>query len=237
MNPRVSRSSALASKATGFPIAKIAAKLAIGYTLDEIPNDITASSRGITPASFEPSIDYVVTKVPAMGVREASRHEGDPRHAEAERRRGHGDRAHVTESLQKALRSLEERTARAQLRSRVRRAHVELTDVELLTAVGVRRPEPHLPGRRAAPAPGDDDRARARRVQDLPVVPRPDVRDRRGAAARSSAAIPAELDAARVAPDQAKTRHRRRAARVPSGGLPEARRAHAARGGSGVVPT
>jgi carbamoyl-phosphate synthase large subunit len=60
MNPRVSRSSALASKATGFPIAKIAAKLAIGYTLDEIPNDITRE----TPASFEPTIDYVVTKVP-----------------------------------------------------------------------------------------------------------------------------------------------------------------------------
>ncbi|MDR1442570.1 MAG: carbamoyl-phosphate synthase large subunit [Bifidobacteriaceae bacterium] len=60
MNPRVSRSSALASKATGFPIAKIAARLAIGYTLDEIPNDITGS----TPASFEPAIDYIVTKVP-----------------------------------------------------------------------------------------------------------------------------------------------------------------------------
>lgn len=61
MNPRVSRSSALASKATGFPIAKIAAKLAVGYTLDELSNDITG---GITPASFEPSIDYVVTKIP-----------------------------------------------------------------------------------------------------------------------------------------------------------------------------
>jgi carbamoyl-phosphate synthase large subunit len=60
MNPRVSRSSALASKATGFPIAKIAAKLAIGYTLDELKNDIT----GVTPASFEPTIDYVVTKIP-----------------------------------------------------------------------------------------------------------------------------------------------------------------------------
>ena len=60
MNPRVSRSSALASKATGFPIAKIAAKLAVGYTLDEIPNDITRE----TPASFEPTIDYVVVKVP-----------------------------------------------------------------------------------------------------------------------------------------------------------------------------
>jgi carbamoyl-phosphate synthase large subunit len=60
MNPRVSRSSALASKATGFPIAKIAAKLALGYTLDEIPNDITK----LTPASFEPTIDYIVVKVP-----------------------------------------------------------------------------------------------------------------------------------------------------------------------------
>ncbi len=60
MNPRVSRSSALASKATGFPIAKIAAKLAVGYTLDEIPNDITRA----TPASFEPALDYVVTKIP-----------------------------------------------------------------------------------------------------------------------------------------------------------------------------
>ena len=61
MNPRVSRSSALASKATGFPIAKVAAKLAVGYTLDELQNDITG---GVTPASFEPSIDYVVTKIP-----------------------------------------------------------------------------------------------------------------------------------------------------------------------------
>src|SRR5690606_5487602 len=61
MNPRVSRSSALASKATGFPIAKVAAKLAVGYTLDELRNEITG---GATPASFEPTIDYVVTKVP-----------------------------------------------------------------------------------------------------------------------------------------------------------------------------
>jgi len=61
MNPRVSRSSALASKATGFPIAKVAAKLAVGFTLDELKNEITG---GATPASFEPTIDYVVTKVP-----------------------------------------------------------------------------------------------------------------------------------------------------------------------------
>src|SRR5881409_1057145 len=60
MNPRVSRSSALASKATGYPIAKVAARLAVGYTLDEIPNDLT----GTTPASFEPTLDYVVVKFP-----------------------------------------------------------------------------------------------------------------------------------------------------------------------------
>ena len=74
MNPRVSRSSALASKATGFPIAKIAAKLAVGYTLDELRNDITG---GATPASFEPSIDYVVTKIPRFAFekfREADSH-------------------------------------------------------------------------------------------------------------------------------------------------------------------
>ena len=60
MNPRVSRSSALASKATGFPIARVAAKLAVGYSLDELKNDITKT----TPASFEPTIDYIVTKIP-----------------------------------------------------------------------------------------------------------------------------------------------------------------------------
>jgi carbamoyl-phosphate synthase large subunit len=74
MNPRVSRSSALASKATGFPIAKIAAKLAIGYRLDEIPNDITK----VTPASFEPTLDYVVVKVPPFRLREVPRCRPDP---------------------------------------------------------------------------------------------------------------------------------------------------------------
>ena len=65
MNPRVSRSSALASKATGFPIAKFAAKLAVGYSLDELQNDVTKE----TPACFEPSIDYVVTKVPVSPLK------------------------------------------------------------------------------------------------------------------------------------------------------------------------
>ena len=69
MNPRVSRSSALASKATGFPIAKIATKLAVGYSLDEIKNDITRS----TPASFEPTLDYVVVKIPRFDFEKFSR--------------------------------------------------------------------------------------------------------------------------------------------------------------------
>ena len=86
MNPRVSRSSALASKATGFPIAKIAAKVAIGYTLDEIPNDITRE----TPASFEPTLDYVVVKVPRFAFEKFPAADSDPDHAHEECRRGHG---------------------------------------------------------------------------------------------------------------------------------------------------
>ena len=79
MNPRVSRSSALASKATGFPIAKIAAKLAVGLTLDEIPNDITRQ----TPASFEPSIDYCVTKIPRFTFEKFPETPPRPRHPDA----------------------------------------------------------------------------------------------------------------------------------------------------------
>ena len=90
MNPRVSRSSALASKATGFPIAKVAAKLAVGYLLDEIANDITG---GATPASFEPTIDYVVTKDSAFRLREIPRCGADADHLDEIGRRGHGDRA------------------------------------------------------------------------------------------------------------------------------------------------
>ena len=89
MNPRVSRSSALASKATGFPIAKIAARLAIGYTLDEIPNDITQQ----TPASFEPTLDYVVVKVPALRLREVPRSGHHLDHHDEECWRGDGHRS------------------------------------------------------------------------------------------------------------------------------------------------
>ena len=91
MNPRVSRSSALASKATGFPIAKIAARLAVGYRLEEIDNDIT----GVTPACFEPTIDYVVVKWPRFAFEKFPGVELDADHAHEVRRRGDGDRAHV----------------------------------------------------------------------------------------------------------------------------------------------
>jgi len=103
MNPRVSRSSALASKATGFPIAKIAAKVAIGYTLDEIPNDITRE----TPASFEPTLDYVVVKVPRFAFEKFPG--ADPRLTTHMKSVGEAMAIgrNFTEALQKALRSLE----------------------------------------------------------------------------------------------------------------------------------
>ena len=103
MNPRVSRSSALASKATGFPIAKIAAKLAVGYTLDELRNDITR----LTPASFEPTIDYVVTKIPRFTFEKFP--DADPTLTSAMKSVGEAMAIGRTfkESLQKALRSLE----------------------------------------------------------------------------------------------------------------------------------
>ena len=103
MNPRVSRSSALASKATGFPIAKVAAKLAVGYTLDELQNDIT----GVTPASFEPAIDYVVTKVPRFTFEKFA--QADDRLTTQMKSVGEAMAIGRTfkESLQKALRSLE----------------------------------------------------------------------------------------------------------------------------------
>ena len=104
MNPRVSRSSALASKATGFPIAKIAAKLAVGYTLDELQNDITG---GATPASFEPSIDYVVTKIPRFTFEKFG--EADARLTTQMKSVGEVMAIGRTfqESMQKALRGLE----------------------------------------------------------------------------------------------------------------------------------
>ncbi len=103
MNPRVSRSSALASKATGFPIAKVAAKLAVGYTLDEIMNDIT----GVTPASFEPTIDYVVTKIPRFAFEKFKGAEATLSTAMKSVGEVMAIGRTIHESLQKALRGLE----------------------------------------------------------------------------------------------------------------------------------
>ncbi|MBM7506448.1 carbamoyl-phosphate synthase large subunit [Nocardioides salarius] len=112
MNPRVSRSSALASKATGYPIAKIAAKVAIGYTLDEIPNDITVRADGTsTPAAFEPTLDYVVVKVPRFAFEKFPG--ADP--TLTTHMKSVGEAMAIgrsfTEALQKALRSLESKDA------------------------------------------------------------------------------------------------------------------------------
>jgi carbamoyl-phosphate synthase large subunit len=136
MNPRVSRSSALASKATGFPIAKIAAKLAVGYTLDEIPNDITRA----TPASFEPVIDYVVTKVPRWAFEKLPGTTG----VLGTQMQSVGEVMAIgrtfPESLQKALRSLEQ----GRLGLNADPAELQYTDVDdatLLARIAVPTPE------------------------------------------------------------------------------------------------
>ena len=140
MNPRVSRSSALASKATGFPIAKIAAKLAVGYTLDEISNDITSTLTSATPASFEPSIDYVVTKIPRWAFEKLPGTKG----ILGTQMQSVGEAMSIgrtfTESLQKGLRSLEQGRyglgcdpAEAQL--------AERSDDDLLVAVAIPTPD------------------------------------------------------------------------------------------------
>lgn len=133
MNPRVSRSSALASKATGFPIAKVAAKLAVGYTLDELRNEITG---GVTPASFEPSIDYVVTKVPRFTFEKFPRAEA----ILTTQMKSVGEVMAIgrtfQESFQKALRGLE--TGNDGLN--------EKTDLALDDAEEVIRRELHTPG-------------------------------------------------------------------------------------------
>ncbi len=136
MNPRVSRSSALASKATGFPIAKIAARLAVGYTLDEIPNDITLK----TPAAFEPTIDYVVTKVPRWAFEKFP----GARAVLGTSMQSVGEVMAIgrtfCESLQKALRSLE--LGRAGLNcDPAEAAYDRLDDAALVRACGVATPE------------------------------------------------------------------------------------------------
>ena len=175
MNPRVSRSSALASKATGFPIAKIAARLAVGYTLDEIPNDITRK----TPASFEPTIDYVVTKVPRWAFEKLPGTSG----VLGTQMQSVGEAMAIgrtfAESFQKGLRSLE--TGRFGLnadpgRGRVRRS--------LRRRAGGPRRCAHARAslrRGGGPAPRHLGGAAARGQRHRPVVPRPDAGHRGGA--------------------------------------------------------
>ena len=174
MNPRVSRSSALASKATGFPIAKVAAKLAVGYTLDEIANDITG---GATPASFEPTIDYVVVKIPRFAFEKFP----GASHTLTTSMKSVGEVMAIgrtfQESLQKALRGLE--TGLTGL------DEIEIEDLgrgddknAVRAALGHADAEPHPAGR-----PGDAARLVQRRdlqfLQDRSLVPRRDARHRR----------------------------------------------------------
>ena len=136
MNPRVSRSSALASKATGFPIAKIAARLAVGYRLDEITNDITRA----TPASFEPTIDYVVTKIPRWAFEKLPGADG----ILGTRMQSVGEVMAIgrtfPESLQKAFRSLEQGRF-GLVTAELEPASVGLSDADLLVACDVPTPE------------------------------------------------------------------------------------------------
>ncbi|HZK58713.1 MAG TPA: carbamoyl-phosphate synthase large subunit [Cryobacterium sp.] len=129
MNPRVSRSSALASKATGFPIAKIAAKLALGYRLDEIPNDITK----VTPASFEPTLDYVVVKVPRFAFEKFPA--ADPRLTTTMKSVGEAMAIgrNFASALQKALRSLEKRGSSFHWGAETRSIEELLTEAEIPT--------------------------------------------------------------------------------------------------------
>ncbi|OYV65034.1 MAG: carbamoyl phosphate synthase large subunit [Actinobacteria bacterium 21-64-8] len=147
MNPRVSRSSALASKATGFPIAKIAARLAVGYTLDEIPNDITRA----TPASFEPVIDYVVTKIPRWAFEKlpGSTPELGTRMQSVGEVMAIG--RNFAESLQKAVRSLEQ--GRDGFAVGDASEFAELSSDELWRRCVVATPERRLLIRPSTPAP------------------------------------------------------------------------------------
>ncbi|GMA37679.1 hypothetical protein GCM10025876_38830 [Demequina litorisediminis] len=176
MNPRVSRSSALASKATGFPIAKIAARLALGYTLDEIPNDITGS----TPASFEPTLDYVVVKVPRFAFEKFPA--ADPVLTTTMKSVGEAMAIgrNFTEALGKALRSIDKRAANF---------HWEGEAPDASTVAEPARG--HHPWHRPALHPGPavaagrarrhlHRRADLRRLEDRPLVLGPDAPHERG---------------------------------------------------------
>ena len=181
MNPRVSRSSALASKATGFPIAKIAAKLAVGYTLDEIPNDITEK----TPASFEPTLDYVVVKAPRFAFEKFPSADSTLTTTMKSVGEAMAIGRNFTEALQKALRSLEKKGIAVHVRRRARRQG---------RAAGRGRPADRRAHqlRHAGHPRGRHARGGLRRHEDRPVVRGPAVPDQgdRGRAGRRRQAGP-----------------------------------------------
>ena len=166
MNPRVSRSSALASKATGFPIAKVAAKLAVGYTLDEIANDITG---GATPASFEPTIDYVVTKIPRFAFEKFPGAEPILTTAMKSVGEAMAIGRNFAEILQKALRSLE--TGLSGLDEIEIEGLGKGDDMNVLrAALGTPTPDRLLMVGQAH-AHGHERRRNLRSLQDRPLVP------------------------------------------------------------------
>ena len=157
MNPRVSRSSALASKATGFPIAKVAAKLAIGYTLDELKNEITG---GATPASFEPTIDYVVTKIPRFTFEKFPQAADAPDDADEVGRRGDGDRPHVPGVAAEGAARTRDRRRRAQPDARAPLDGEEDWAQARATSCKMPGSRPHLVRRRRIPRrPGRSTRS------------------------------------------------------------------------------
>ncbi len=166
MNPRVSRSSALASKATGFPIAKIAAKLAVGYTLDEITNDITAA----TPASFEPVLDYVVVKIPRFDFAKFQSIPPAVGYIYAERRRGDGHRPYLPRGIAEGNPQPRDREGGSQRRFR-RAAAADNLDRRAARGDSQADSTAHLRSRRADPSRAPPGRARRKRHRSM--VPRP----------------------------------------------------------------
>ena len=181
MNPRVSRSSALASKATGFPIAKIAAKLAVGYTLDEIPNDITRK----TPACFEPTIDYVVVKIPKWQFEKfpGLRRYAGP--ADEIGGRSDGHRAHLQRSPDEGM-----------ARARNRQAHRDRSAGAAPTDADAGHAQAGAAGLYSLRIRARHERARSGAPhRDGSVVPAPDSRNHAGAADALRAPLPPKSSA------------------------------------------
>ena len=209
MNPRVSRSSALASKATGFPIAKIAARLAVGYRLDEIPNDITRR----TPASFEPTIDYVVVKWPRFAFEKFPGVDERPLDAHEVGRRGDGDRAHVPAGVREG-----------DALARARRSTVDLPTATCSSASRPPAPTATTSCSRLFRRGASEEEVHAR-TGDRPVVP---ARARRARARPRGRRSRASARSARSTPAPPSSRPRRRTTTRPGSARPVATRSAAA---------